>query len=41
MVTHRGKMNDDPVVFAAKDPVSLLCVGLIVTSTILGTVLKG
>jgi 4-hydroxybenzoate polyprenyltransferase len=41
MVTHRGKMNDDPVVYAAKDPVSLLCVGLIVTSTILGAVLKG
>ncbi len=41
MVTHRGRMNDDPVVYAAKDPVSLLCVGLIVTSTILGAVLKG
>lgn len=41
MVTHRGKMNDDPVVYAAKDPVSLLCVALIVASTVLGAVLQG
>ena len=41
MVTHRGKMNDDPVVYAAKDPVSLLCVALIVTSTVLGALLNG
>lgn len=25
MLTHRGKMHDDPVVFAFKDPVSLAC----------------
>jgi 4-hydroxybenzoate polyprenyltransferase len=41
MVAHRGRMNDDPVVYAAKDPVSLLCVALIITSTVLGAVLNG
>jgi hypothetical protein len=25
MVAHRGQMHDDPVVYAAKDPVSQLC----------------
>ena len=29
MTTHRGEMHDDPVVFAAKDKVSLLC-GLLI-----------
>ncbi|MGB7240533.1 MAG: UbiA family prenyltransferase [Sulfitobacter sp.] len=29
MVTHRGRMNDDPVVYAAKDKVSLFCFVLI------------
>ncbi len=28
MVTHRGEMNDDPLVFAARDGTSLLCLGL-------------
>ncbi|WP_207461068.1 UbiA family prenyltransferase [Azospirillum sp. SYSU D00513] len=28
ILTHRGEMNDDPVVFAATDRVSLLCGGL-------------
>jgi hypothetical protein len=29
MLTHRGDMLDDPVLFAARDRVSLLCGGLI------------
>lgn len=29
MTTHRGKMNDDPVLYAAKDRVSLICFALI------------
>jgi hypothetical protein len=36
MIAHRGEMNDDPVVFAAKDPVSLVC--LLIT---LGIILTG
>jgi len=30
ILTHRGEMHDDPVVFAARDRASLLCAGLIV-----------
>ncbi len=30
MLTHRGEMHEDPVLFAAKDKVSLLCLVLIV-----------
>ncbi len=29
MLTHRGEMHEDPVLFAAKDRVSLACLGLI------------
>lgn len=29
LMTHRGEMHDDPVVFAASDPKSLVCGGLI------------
>lgn len=29
MTTHRGQMNDDPVLYAAKDRVSLICFALI------------
>jgi len=29
MITHRGHMHDDPIVFAAKDPNSLVCAVLI------------
>ena len=29
MLTHRGEMNDDPVIFAVTDRVSLICGGLI------------
>lgn len=39
MMTHRGWMHDDPVVFAARDRVSLLCVGLIALLAVVGTVL--
>jgi hypothetical protein len=30
LLTHRGEMHEDPVLFAAKDRVSLLCLILIV-----------
>ncbi|WP_236938148.1 UbiA family prenyltransferase [Frigidibacter mobilis] len=39
MVAHRGKMHDDPVVFAIKDPVSRSCVILMAALGIAGTVL--
>ena len=39
MVAHRGKMHDDPVVFAVKDPVSRSCVILMAAFGIAGTVL--
>ncbi len=39
MVTHRGQMHDDPVVFAAKDRVSLLCVALIFGFAAAGVIL--
>jgi 4-hydroxybenzoate polyprenyltransferase/phosphoserine phosphatase len=29
MLTHRGEMHEDPVIFAAKDRISLACLGLI------------
>ena len=28
VITHRGRMNDDPIVFAARDRMSLLVVAL-------------
>jgi 4-hydroxybenzoate polyprenyltransferase len=37
LITHRGAMNDDPVVFATKDRTSLLCAGLILALAIAGT----
>jgi uncharacterized metal-binding protein len=30
MVTHRGRMHDDPIVYAAKDRISQICLLLIV-----------
>jgi 4-hydroxybenzoate polyprenyltransferase len=39
MVAHRGHMHDDPVVFAAKDRTSLICLGLITLFAVGGTVL--
>lgn len=37
MVTHRGDMNDDPIVFAAKDRNSQICLVMIVVFGVLGT----
>lgn len=39
MVTHRGRMHDDPIVFAIKDPVSLICGASVTLLAILGIVL--
>lgn len=39
MVTHRGLMHDDPLVFAAKDRKSQICLGLILTYAVAGAVL--
>ena len=39
MKTHRGVMHDDPVVFAVKDRVSLVCGALIMICALLGTFL--
>lgn len=39
MTTHRGQMNDDPVLYAAKDKVSLICFGLIFALGLAGTLL--
>jgi len=39
MLTHRGHMHDDPIVFAIKDRASLACAVVIAICAILGTVL--
>ncbi len=39
MLTHRGRMHDDPVVFALRDPVSRLCVALVAGFAVVGTLL--
>jgi hypothetical protein len=36
LITHRGDMDDDPIVFAIKDRISLLCGLLIVVQVLLG-----
>ncbi|XDZ65360.1 UbiA family prenyltransferase [Alphaproteobacteria bacterium LSUCC0684] len=36
LITHRGKMHDDPVVFAVKDKVSLICLFAILGFALLG-----
>ena len=38
LITHRGSMHDDPVVFASKDNVSLFCFFAIIGFTLLGAV---
>ncbi|WP_241524029.1 UbiA family prenyltransferase [Oceaniglobus indicus] len=38
MLTHRGRMHDDPVVFAARDRVSQVSLGLIVIFAVIGSV---
>lgn len=37
MVTHRDRMNDDPVVYAVKDPVSRACLVLVAGFALFGT----
>ncbi|WP_245867151.1 UbiA family prenyltransferase [Oceaniglobus roseus] len=37
LLTHRGEMLDDPVVFALRDPVSRACLGLILLFALAGT----
>jgi hypothetical protein len=39
MIAHRGWMDDDPVVFAARDYVSLACVALIGACAVAGALL--
>jgi 4-hydroxybenzoate polyprenyltransferase len=39
MVTHRGGMHDDPIVFAVKDRISLICLAAIVAFGVGGAVL--
>jgi hypothetical protein len=39
MVTHRGRMDDDPVVFAVRDPVSRVCLLAIAALALAGTAL--
>ena len=39
MITHRGNMHDDPVIYAAKDPVSLLCFAIILLFVVAGSML--
>ena len=36
LLAHRGKMHDDPVVFALRDPASLLCMALILACAAAG-----
>lgn len=38
LVAHRGKMHDDPVVYAAKDRISQLCLLLVCLSVLAGTI---
>lgn len=37
MLAHRGQMHDDPVVYAARDPVSLACGAAVIACVFLGT----
>ncbi|WP_245281429.1 UbiA family prenyltransferase [Rhizobium sp. AAP43] len=39
MMTHRGSMHDDPVVYAAKDKISLCCIGMVAVFGLAGAVL--
>jgi hypothetical protein len=39
MATNRGNMHDDPLVFAVKDRVSLICLGLAVAFAVGGALL--
>jgi 4-hydroxybenzoate polyprenyltransferase len=37
MITHRGQMHDDPIVFAVKDPTSIICAFVILGFTVIAT----
>jgi hypothetical protein len=39
IVTHRGEMHDDPMVYAVKDRVSAICLLLVVAFVVAGTFL--
>lgn len=39
MIAHRGQMHDDPVVFAARDRISLTCFAIILCFALAGTIL--
>ena len=39
MMTHRGDMDDDPIVFAVKDRISLVCLLLILLAGLSGAFL--
>ena len=39
MITHRGWMDDDPVVFAARDKISIACAALVVVLAVAGTLM--
>lgn len=36
MITHRGRMHDDPVVFAVRDRISQICLGVIIALAVAG-----
>ena len=38
LITHRGQMHDDPVVYAARDPVSRVCFVIILGFVLAGAV---
>ncbi len=37
MITHRGQMHDDPVVFAVRDRISLICVAIVLVIAVAGS----
>ena len=40
LITHRGDMDDDPLVFAASDPVSLMLLSAMVVGFVLAAVVR-
>ena len=36
MITHRGQMHDDPVVFAMRDRISLICFAVVLVLAVAG-----
>jgi len=41
MTTHRGRMTDDPIVFAARDRISLIVVALVAVVAVASSVSWG